>query len=79
MRWIGMGISLAMSVTLGLKVIGLFAAHAHLAVVSLGIEALNVAMLAVWIFWVNEEAARRGSDLYADRLFETLDTVPIPV
>jgi hypothetical protein len=52
--------------------------HTHLAVISLGIEAVNVGTLVVWISWVNEEAVRRGSELYADRLFETLDTVPIP-
>lgn len=79
LRWIGRGVALFVSVALGLKLIGVFGAHTYLPVMSLGIEAVNVAMLAVWSFWVKEAAVRRGSDLYADRLFETLDTVPIAV
>ena len=78
MRWIGMSIAGIASVALGLQVLGLFASHSRLSVLSLAIEAVNLAMLIAWISWVNEKAVRKGSDLYADRLFETLDTVPIP-
>jgi hypothetical protein len=79
MRWIGLSIAAITSIARGLKVVGLFASHSCLAVSSLAIEAVNLAMLAAWIFWVNETAVRQGSDLYAERLFETLDTVPVPV
>lgn len=77
MRWIGLSVSAITSIALGLKVVGLFASHSRLAVISLAIEAVNLAMLSAWIFWVNEKAVRQGSDLYAERLFETLDTIPI--
>ena len=62
---------------IGLKLLGVFGTHTHLVVITLGIEVVNVGMLAAWILWVNEEAVRRGSDLYVDRLCETLDTVPL--
>jgi hypothetical protein len=77
MRRIGLAISILTTVALGLQLYIHFSGHAKVAVLSLALEAVNVAMLLIWIFWVNEEAVRRGADLYADRLFETLDTVPL--
>jgi hypothetical protein len=75
-RWLGFSIAAICSVALGLQLYILFSSHERLAVLSLGLELVNVAMLIVWPLWANEESVRRGADLYNDRLFETLDMVP---
>ena len=75
MRWLGGIIAAVMSIAIGLKLVGVFGTHTRLVIITLGIEIVNVGMLAAWILWVNEGAVRRGSDLYVDRICETLDTV----
>jgi hypothetical protein len=45
---------------------------------SLASEGVNLLLLLAWLFWVNEAAVRRGAELYAERLFETLDTISPP-
>lgn len=75
MRWMGLAVAFVTTIALGLQLYVLFSAHAKLAVLSLALEAVNLAMLLAWVSWVNEHAVRRGSDLYAERLFETLDVV----
>ena len=77
MRWLGGIIAAVMSIAIGLKLVGIFGTHTRLVIITLGIEVVNVGMLAAWILWVNEEAVRRGSDLYVDRICETLDTVSV--
>ena len=74
-RWLGMTLAAITSVALGLQLYILFSNDEPLAVLSLAFEAVNVGMLLVWIFWVNEDTVRKGADLYCDRLFETVDTV----
>ena len=76
-RWLGGIIAAVMSIAIGLKLVGVFGTHTRLVIITLGIEVVNVGMLAAWILWVNEEAVRRGSDLYVDRICETLDTVGV--
>jgi hypothetical protein len=71
--WIGLGVSAFSSTALGLQLITICAGHEHVPVVAIGLESVNVLMLIVWIFWINEMTVRRGADLYAARLFETLD------
>ncbi len=73
LRWIGLGVSTLASIALGLQLFLIFSTHQVVSVVALGLEATNVAMLFVWILWVNENSVRRGADVYAERLFETLD------
>jgi hypothetical protein len=55
-----------------------FSLHEPVAVVSLGMEAANVLLFFAWMLWATEAAVRRGADLYAARLFETLDSLPRP-
>ena len=73
MRWIGRAVALITTIALGLQLYMQFSTRMTVPAISLGLEAVNVAMLLTWIFWVNEDAVRRGADLYAERLFETVD------
>jgi hypothetical protein len=74
-RYVGIAFSLLMSIVLGLKLYAMFSAHEHLPGLMIGLELLNVAMLLAWIFWVTRAMVRRGADVYAERLLETLDTL----
>lgn len=76
MRWLGVATAAVTTLALGLQIYTLFLRREHLAVMSLALEAVNGGMLLVWIFWVNEQTVQKGAELYAERLFETLDTVP---
>jgi len=76
LRPIGIAVAAITSVALGLQLYILFSNHQPIHVISLAFEAVNVLMLLVWIFWANESTVRRGANLYAERLFETLDTAP---
>jgi hypothetical protein len=73
LRWIGLSVAAVTSIALGLDLYIKFSTHEPVDVVSLALEGLNVLMLLVWILWARESAVRRGADLYAARLFETLD------
>ena len=75
MYWIGVAIAGICSISLGLKLYIQFSSREPLTVIALAFEAVNVGMLLVWIFWVNEKMVRKGAELYAERLLETLDTV----
>lgn len=70
---IGLAISAITSIALGLLLFGAFSTHQEVPVISIAFEAVNVSMLLVWIFWVNEAMVRRGADVYACRLFEAID------
>lgn len=76
LRPIGIAVSLITTVALGLQLFGKFFAHEMVPPVSLGMEAVNVAMLLAWVFWATESTVRKGAYLYAERLFETLDSSP---
>jgi len=78
MRWIGFAVALICAAALGLWLYLLFSSHQPVPVITPFLEAVNVAMMPVWLFWVNEAAVRRGADLYADRFFEMLDTARDP-
>ncbi|HYT69195.1 MAG TPA: hypothetical protein VEL51_22420 [Vicinamibacterales bacterium] len=73
LRPIGIAVSLITTVALGLQLFMKFSSHEPVPVVSLGMEAVNVIMLLVWLLWTNESSVRHGANLYAERLFETLD------
>lgn len=75
MKPIGLTISLITSIALALLLFMAFSLHQQVPVIAIAIEAVNVLMLLLWIFWVNEASVRKGADLYAARLFEVLDTV----
>lgn len=76
LRPTGIAVSLITAVALGLQLYMKFSNHEQVPVVSLGMEAVNVIMLLAWILWANENTVRRGAYLYAERLFETLDSFP---
>jgi hypothetical protein len=75
MRPIGIAVAAISSIALGLQLFAAASLHHRVPVIALGLEAVNLAMLVVWVFWANEAAVRKGADLYANRLFETLDLV----
>jgi hypothetical protein len=76
LRPIGIAVSLITAIALGLQLFGKFSAHEMVPPVSLGMEAVNVVMFLAWIFWSTESTVRKGAYLYAERLFETLDSSP---
>jgi len=76
LRPIGIAVSAINAIALGLELYMRFSNHDPVPVVSIGMEAVNVIMLLVWLFWVKEDTVKRGAYLYAERLFETLDASP---
>jgi len=76
LRPIGIAVSLITAIALGLQLYGKFSGHEGFPPVSLGMEALNVVMFFAWILWANESAVQKGAYLYAERLFEMLDSSP---
>jgi hypothetical protein len=71
----GILVASAASAVLGLELIGQFAAHQHVAVMSLVLEAVNVDFFLVWIVLVKPDWIRVTANAYAERLLETLDTM----
>jgi hypothetical protein len=76
LRSIGIAVALITAIALGLQLYGKFSGHEPVPVVSLAMEAVNVVMLFVWLFWVTESTVKKGAYLYAERVFETLDSSP---
>jgi hypothetical protein len=72
LRPIGFATSAIASIALGLALLIKFSSHEHVAAIAIALEAVNVIMLLIWIFWVSEATVRKGADLYAARLFETI-------
>lgn len=75
MRVTGMLLSGGTTIALGLLLFIAFSLRQRVDVIAVAVEGVNVAMLLVWLFWVNETTVRRGADLYADRMFEAIDTI----
>jgi hypothetical protein len=73
---IGIAVSAITAIALGLQLYMKFSSHEPVPVVSLGMEGVNVIMLLVWLLWVTQWTVKRGANLYAERLFETLDSSP---
>ena len=73
MRLIGLSVASICATALGFSIYRLMSSPQIVPVISLVLEAANVVMILVWLFWVNEAAVRRGTDVYADRFFEILD------
>jgi hypothetical protein len=74
LRPLGIAVSLITAIALGLQLYGKFSGHEPVPPVSIGMEAVNIVMFFAWIFWANESAVKKGAYLYAERLFETLDS-----
>ena len=75
MRWLGFAIALVGSIVLGVQIYIHISTRELVATLTIVFEAVNIASCLVWVFWVNEKAVRKGAELYAARLLETLDTV----
>jgi hypothetical protein len=73
LRPIGVAVSAITSIALALALFIGFSSHDPVPVIALALEAVNVVMFLIWMAWVNEDAVRKSADLYASRLFETLD------
>jgi hypothetical protein len=63
---------------LGLRLYGDFAAHRFVAPLHVVFEALNVAMLMIWIWWITPPWVMIAGEAYAERLLDALDTFPEP-
>ena len=62
MRLIGLSVASICATALGFSIYRLTSSHQFVPVISLVLEAANVVMILVWLFWVNEAAVRRGAD-----------------
>jgi hypothetical protein len=70
---LGIIVSLGSSMALGSRLYLDFTTHSAIAPLIVSFEALNVLMVATWVWWITPRWVMLPSRAYADRLLEALD------
>ena len=73
----GIGISVASTVILGLRLYMELSGHLSVSPLLVGFEILNILMLCIWVMWVTPAWVMIPANAYGERLLDTLETMEV--